>query len=336
MKRAGRLALHMARAACTVRSLLGASLASVGLAIGVASADSKIDLEVNKTQPEELTRSLLPDLPDAGGLADVPDVPVEGFALGTVEQHLPERGLRIPDQWTKFPMWLHDRRLVAKFQRLYHGVHIFTVGVYVNKRCDIWGQAWQLRNPQELLERAVGNTTLRYEIVSKYLTRKMWAQDLMSKEISEHFHGPRGEKAAISRMHERLTYRGPIFHTGAVLDFVLQDNGVWYLFNEQYIGKAGNRESAKAMLGAWVDERSSEVFRVPLFNSLAHGVDGRSFELTAGSEEEKMPTGFLVTVVLVSASVAFSLAACCVCCYWRLKKTAEDSSFDSDYVESAY
>jgi len=78
----------------------------------------------------------LPDLPDAGwdGLT------TEGHSA-KVDLHQPEHGLRTPVSWDKFPLWLNDRRLVAKFQRVYHGVHIFTVGVYVSKKCDKW-LAW--------------------------------------------------------------------------------------------------------------------------------------------------------------------------------------------------
>jgi len=284
---------------------------------------------------DKATRSLLPDLPDAGFWDNLStEVPANAVALH-MPHYMPEQSLRSEQLWNKFPQWLNNRRLVAKYERVYHGVHLFTVGVYVDKRCDVWSQNWQDRDVQELLERAVGNTTLRYEIVSKYLTRKMWAQDLIGKEIFEHFHGSRPEKASMAKAHERLTYKGPIFHTGALLDFALEQNEVWYMFNGQYIGRAGNHESSKAMLGAWLDRRSSEVFRLPLLNSLARGVEGRSLEVYGGVGEEKMPSWFLILVVLVSATVAFALAACCVCCYWQLKKTAEENSFDEDYFESA-
>lgn len=312
--------------------------ATVALQAGLAAALSPASEEAlspvlspaeNKKEGQNDTR--LPDLPDAGwdGLTS------ESNYSAKVDLHQPEHGLRTPVSWDKFPLWLNDRRLVAKFQRVYHGVHIFTVGVYLSRKCDIWGKAWQASSSSELLESAVGNTTVRYEIVSKYLTRKMWAQDLIGKEIIEHYRGPKNERATMARLHERLTYKGPIFHTGAVLDFVLQDKGVWYFFNDQYIGKVGNHESSKAMLGAWVDERSSEVFRDPVFNSLARGVDGRSMDLVARTGEESLPAWSMLIGVLISAGVALALAACCVCCYWNLKKTAEEGSFDSEYVETA-
>jgi len=314
----------------SVKAFLGWLSLCPGLALEVRPSDNQL---IN----ESWTWPLAPNVPDKTVVEEVVQA-TEASAASDHQLQLglkaEERGLRVPLSWNKFPLWLNDRRLVAKFQRIYHGVHIFTVGVYMNKRCEVWGKKWDKSNFHELLGLAVGNTTLRYEIVSKYLTRKMWAQDLVGKEIAEHYKGPKAEKALMARLHERLTYKGPIFHTGAVLDFVLQDNQVWYLFNEQYIGKAGNHESSKAMLGAWVDDHSSEVFRNPLFSSLARGVDGHSLEMTARTGEERAAWPMAIAV-LVSAMMALGCAAGCLCCYSRLKSVAEDDSFDSDYVQSA-
>jgi len=312
-----------------VRAFLGGLVLRPGLALEVRPAD---DLTSNESWKWPLYTDT--HAPDATVVEEVFAEQASAASDHQLQLGLKERGLRVPLSWNKFPLWLNDRRLVAKFQRIYHGVHIFTVGVYMNKRCEVWGKKWDSGNFRELLGLAVGNTTLRYEIVSKYLTRKMWAQDLVGKEIAEHYRGPKAEKALMARLHERLTYKGPIFHTGAVLDFVLQDNQVWYLFNEQYIGKAGNHESSKAMLGAWVDDHSSEVFRNPLFSSLARGVDGHSLEMTARTGEE-MAAWPMAIAVLVSATMALGCAAGCLCCYSRLKQAAEEDSFDADYVQSA-
>lgn len=300
---------------------------------GVLALCPGLALELRPAEEHDQTEAWVwhryPDMPGMGLATEADTTADHQLQLG-----LKERGLRVPLSWNKFPLWLNDRRLVAKFQRIFHGVHIFTVGVYVNRRCEVWGKKWDKSSFPELLSLAVGNTTLRYEIVSKYLTRKMLAQDLVGKEIAEHYKGPMAEKALMARLLERLTYKGPIFHVGAVLDFVLQDNQVWYLFNEQYIGKAGNRESSKAMLGAWVDDRSSEVFRDPLFSSLARGLNGHSSEMTARTGEE-MAARPMAVAVLVSAMVALGCTAGCLCCYWRLRRIAEDNSFDPDYVQSA-
>jgi hypothetical protein len=305
-----------------VRALWGVLALCPGLALELRPVEEH-------SENESWKGHRYPDTPDMGLATEADTTSDHQLQLG-----LKERGLRVPLSWNKFPLWLNDRRLVAKFQRVYHGVHIFTVGVYVNKRCEVWGKKWDRSNFPKLLSLAVGNTTLRYEIVSKYLTRKMLAQDLVGKEITEHYKGPKAEKALMARLHERLMYKGPIFHIGAVLDFVLQDSQVWYLFNEQYIGKAGNHESSKAMLGAWVDDRSSEVFRNPLFSSLARGLDGHTSEMTARTGEET-DTWPVAIVVLVSAMMALGCTAGCLGCYWRLRRIAEDDSFDSDYVEIA-
>jgi len=307
-------------------SLVGALWAVLALCPGLAL---ELRPAEEQSRAEAWMRRKFPDVPDTGLATEAGTTADNQLQLG-----LKERGLRVPLSWNKFPLWLNDRRLVAKFQRIYHGVHIFTVGVYVNRRCEVWGKKWDRSNFPELLSLAVGNTTLRYEIGSKYLTRKMLAQDLVGKEVAEHYKGPEPEKALMARLLERLTYKGPILHVGAVLDFVLQDDQVWYLFNEQYIGKSGNHESSKAMLGAWVDDRSSEVFRNPLFSSLARGLAGHSSETTARTGEE-MAAWPMAIPVLVSAMVALGCAAGCLCCYWRLKRIAEEDSFDADYVQSA-
>eukprot|EP00408_Alexandrium_pacificum_P033413 CAMPEP_0171291888 /NCGR_PEP_ID=MMETSP0790-20130122/71879_1 /TAXON_ID=2925 /ORGANISM="Alexandrium catenella, Strain OF101" /LENGTH=253 /DNA_ID=CAMNT_0011761615 /DNA_START=15 /DNA_END=773 /DNA_ORIENTATION=- len=158
-----------------------------------------------------------------------------------------------------------------------YGFHIDDVGVYVSTRSELWGAKNITRD--KFMDRFLGHVTLRYRLMSKYWSRSLWKKYLNGVAFRHQLDAAgcidskSDSKEDEVRMMDELISDGPKFHLGALLEFQLDEDGMAYSFQGQYVSKRGTACSCITTMESFIGKETvSTGFKKAIFSTLEAGV----------------------------------------------------------------
>lgn len=221
-----------------------------------------------------------------------------------------------------FPTWLPpDLKLVGRLDYHAYGFHIDDVGVYISTRSKLWGAKNITRD--KFMDSFLGHVTLRYRLMSKYFSRSLWKKYLNGVTFRHQLDpagcidGKSDSKEDEVRMMDDLISDGPKFHLGALLDFQLDEDGMAYSFQGQYVSKRGTACSCITTMESFIGKETiSTGFKKAIFSTLEAGVAAQPthvFTAHAG----KRGVFWLIVVILglalvcACAGLVYCFSRCC-------------------------
>jgi len=216
-----------------------------------------------------------------------------------------------------FPVWLRgSKKLLSTLEFTVMGIDFFTIGIYLDGRSALWSKAtdWE-----EMSKGALGEASLRYRINSGLLTRWAWSTQVVRDQFAPHLAFWNCSDGLL-REHMDLALNGPNFKAGSMLEFPLMPDGVRYFFDGHYQGAAGDKCSATATMGAWIDPLAPvPSFAEAVLLSVEAGVDAEPPEkVVAGCGAPAILVWFLWGLAALLLLLLCTLVWCCRRCLYRV------------------
>eukprot|EP00931_Biecheleriopsis_adriatica_P061015 TRINITY_DN3666_c0_g1_i1.p1 TRINITY_DN3666_c0_g1~~TRINITY_DN3666_c0_g1_i1.p1 ORF type:complete len:290 (-),score=46.91 TRINITY_DN3666_c0_g1_i1:36-905(-) len=232
----------------------------------------------------------------------------------STEESLRTSGNNIPSR-------VQDRVAVAAGEIVLLYNHVFDVTFYLAQNSSLWGRKVSSR---ELVDGAVGSSTLRFDVKSKLVTHSRLS-DYWRGELKHRFH----DRKAVQQWARKLDH-GPYKGVGSVIQFTLDKDGVQLIMEGEDQGKVESDSLSRAILDTYFDGRATnQEFRQVVLQRVQSGLP----DADDSSVTFVRYTGFQITPTLVAIVIALLLlglvAACMLvykgigCCIRQLKKSGE-------------
>eukprot|EP00928_Gymnodinium_smaydae_P026832 TRINITY_DN20946_c0_g1_i2.p1 TRINITY_DN20946_c0_g1~~TRINITY_DN20946_c0_g1_i2.p1 ORF type:complete len:297 (-),score=61.06 TRINITY_DN20946_c0_g1_i2:298-1131(-) len=213
-----------------------------------------------------------------------------------------------------------ERVCVASGEQVRYTIHVFDLTLYLEKDSRLWGSE---NTAEEIIERGPGFITLRYDVVSPFVTRERF--------------GPAVERAIKGRMNDTewieidgklvdILTSGPFNGVGSVIYVDLEEDGIRVIMSGTDMGKVKSSALPKALLAVYLDkDASNQAFVDEVVGQLANSTFGGAKLIEAD--------GFVLrleVIITVGCTLALFFLTVTVCICWRCRRHRLSKSSEID------